>query len=250
MNTRNPFFDLERWRRVMQVVSQLPADTNCQISKLSLAHRLKNGQGDYIFNFNKDIPNRMAGDIVLDRSDCFIPVGFGLGFQFDTIERTGRAKIETYPIAASTAARGFINPDHAEAIFNGIFEIKFNTETVAESFPTEMFRTVPETQPIISKDSADAPYSVGLVPMYDFDRFIKPIPGELYMQGDVDTTFRISFNGTGANFDIAEASAPTTVSTTNAAYLRFMAYGFLMKSGSMQAKDMANKFREVLSRSI
>jgi len=249
MNTRNPFFDLERWRRLMTVVATMRDDVNCQISKLSLAKLLENGKGDYIFNFNKDILNRDAGDIGLDRNDCFVPVGFGLGIQFDTIkERTGRARIDTYPVAASVASRGFINPDHAEAIFNGLIDIRFNTETVAESFPTEMFRTVPETQPILSKDANNEPYSIGVIPQYNFAEFIKPIPGELYMQGDVDTTFKLIFNGTGANFDIAEASAPTVVSTTNAAYLRFMSYGFLMKSGSMQAKDMAAKFREILSR--
>lgn len=239
----NIFFDRDRW-------NQISAITNIegvfmQYSKLRLVKELLNGTGAYRFNFNKDDVNIELGDVALDRNDLFIPFATLLALQFDTIKRTGRAPLISYPIAASAAARGFINPEHVEALYNGIMEIKMNTTAVSDSFPLEGFRHVPETQPIIAKDINSEDYSIGAIPQFDFEKVAKQVVPVYFLQGDVDTTFTVMFNGQNADFSIAEAAAPTEASDTNRAYLVLEQFGILVKCGSNRPADIIEKLQSL-----
>jgi hypothetical protein len=243
MNNFNPFYDRRRWEKISQLAGR-NNDLFPQLSKLRLQKPLKNGINDYQFNFQKDFVNEQIGEVGLDRNDLFVPFSLGMFLQFDTLSSTandsyptGRAPLNTYPIEVSAASRGFLHPDHAEAIYNGFIEMKFNTSNTTDKFPMEIFRYVPETQPIVAKDADGAFYSVGAIPQYNIDKVMRELTPEYYIQGDVDTRWKLVFNGQNANFDIADAGE-SEKSETHQAYVTMLMIGALIKCGSNKPGDI------------
>lgn len=232
MTKQNIFFNRERYEKTLawcKANGIVP-----QESKLRVSVPLVNGMGQYEFDI-KEKADTIIGDVSLNRNDLFIPYGFALALMFDENIPTGKSSLLSYPILASKASEGFMTAD-AEAIYNGKLEIIIDQTQVNESFPTEVFRHVPETQPCVILDSDNNTVSTGLVPQFDMAEVMHPLAPAYFLQGTMDTKIKVTFNGNGSNFAIASTDNPTQASTTRSARLVFLSVGILVKNAADHAK--------------
>lgn len=233
MSKQNIFFDRERFEKV-----QAWCNANGvvpQISKLRVSQQLVNGQGLYRFDIKKEQANTLIGEVGLDRNDLFIPFAIGAMLQIDGKEATGKTPLLSYPVKASAAADGFMTDD-IEALYNGTMTIIMDQTEVNASFPMELFKHVPQTQPCVLLDSSNAAKSTGLVAEYDIQDVLVPLAPAYYFQGTVDTKLSVTFNGNGSDFSVASAATPTTADATKAARIVLYMSGVLVKGAAEKAK--------------
>lgn len=233
MSKQNIFFDRERFEKVQtwcKAHGVVP-----QISKLRVSQQLVNGQGLYRFDIKKERVNSLIGEVGLDRNDLFIPFAIGALLQIDSKEATGKTPLLSYPVKASAAADGFMTND-IEGLYNGILNIVFDQTEVNASFPMELFKHVPQTQPCVLLDSSDNAKSTGLVQEYDIQDVLVPLAPAYYFQGTVDSKLSITFNGNGSNFAVASQANPTTADATKAASIVLYMSGVLVKGAAEMAK--------------
>ena len=204
-----------------------------QYSKIKLSQPLKDGVGNYQFNINKDNVNASVGEVGIDRNDLFIPFGFGLFHTIDGVTPSGKYPLLSYPVQASANADGYRTKD-IEALYNGSLLIRLDQTQVNQSFPLEVFRYVPETQPI-----------AGVEAQFDIEAAMHQLVPNYFLQGTFDTKIEVAFNGTGSSFAVAEKATPTVASTTRQARLVFLMFGVLVKNGAEQPR--INVLRSALS---
>ena len=193
-----------------------------QTSKIKLSQPLQDGVGNYQFNINKDSVNASVGEVGIDRNDLFIPFGFGVFHTIDGVTPSGKTPLLSYPVQASANADGYLTED-IEALYNGSLQIRLDQTQVNQSFPMEVFRYVPETQPI-----------AGVKAQFKLEDALHQLVPNYFLQGTMDTKIEISFNGTGSSFAVAEKATPTTASTTRQARLVFFMVGVLIKNAADQ----------------
>ncbi|MDR0831137.1 MAG: hypothetical protein LBN95_13680 [Prevotellaceae bacterium] len=237
MNKQNIYYERERYARLLKAADALKIEL--QVSKLRYSQKLNNGIGSYVFPLkDQKYVNTLVGEVGLSRNDLFIPFSILWAFQFDSISQSGKAELVTYPLKANAATRGFINDADVEAFYNGYTLIKMANKEVSETFPNEVFRHIPETQPAIIFDAEGTAQSAGLKPQYDLQAAKFPLVPEYYIQGTTDCYISAVFNAQDSNFGIADPSAPTTPLTTSEARLVLLLDGVLLKEGADRSMDI------------
>lgn len=224
MSKQNIFFDRERFEKVQQWCKSHGVVP--QISKLRVSEKLVNGQGNYRFDIKKEHANTLVGEVGLDRNDLFIPFSLGLLLNIDAVEATGKTPLMSYPVLASENADGFLKSD-IEGLYNGILTILFDQTEINASFPLELFKHVPQTQP----------QAGAIVPEYDIQDILVPLAPAYYIQGTYDSKIAINFNGNGSDFSIASKATPTEVDATKCARVVLYMNGVLVKGAAEMAKS-------------
>lgn len=228
----NIIFDRNRFERVSAFCKRnglVP-----QYSKIRLSQELKNGQGNYTFEVTGKNATTAVGDVALNRNDLFIPFSIGLFLQNDTNVPSGKAPLLSYPVQLNSTIPHFQKPEDVEAIYNGLLEIKMDTTVVNESFPTEVFRIVPETQPV---GVVAGVVTSKVLPEFDLKDVMLPLAPEYYMQGTINTNINLSFNGNGANFGLCNTGTDAT-NTTHKSRVVLLMFGVLVKNGADRADDI------------
>ncbi|MDR1544465.1 MAG: hypothetical protein LBS50_08690 [Prevotellaceae bacterium] len=231
MNVINNSPSYEVRKKIFSVLSEWGKQNDCvpQESYLRLSKPLQNGVGHY--TFDPSVKAIVQGDKSLSEGDVFFGLGNIVGLMLDTDPvRTGAAPILTYPLLVSAASRGFIAEDIFR-LYYGILTRRTVQTQLNEGFPVAKFRVTPETQPTFIIDADGVSHSLGLQPEYDYERAINWFAINFVMNGKDSNMIELDFNGTDANFAVAEADQ-TTVSTTHKPYLVYEEFGFLMKGAA------------------
>lgn len=240
MSKQNIFFDRQRFDALKEWARK--NNVTAEISKIRLSRPLLNGVGNYKFNLEDKKMDLVEGDVALNRNDLFVPFAMGLFLIADTNEPTGKAPLLSYPLGANKQMRYFKNVADLEAIYNGQLQIVMNNTTVNASFPCELFRYVPETQPVSMLNSTNQEVSCGLIPEFDIQDAIYPLAPEYYFQGTVNTEISLLFNGRDSNFTVCEPANGADSTTHKARVVLFM-LGIKIVNGADSAKDVAKLIR-------
>ena len=224
---QNIFFDRQRFELVKDWCKH--NNVTPQLSKIRLSRELLNGVGAYDFFLDDQKMNMSVGDVALNRNDLFVPMALGVFIQIDEKNPSGKAPLYTYPLGKNKQLRYFKNVADVEAIYNGSLKIEMDTTVVNQSFPLEVFRYVPETQPVVMLDSTNKEQSVGLLPEFDCSDAMFPLAPEYYFQGKIDTKLSVVFNGQNSDFTVVEPSDDSD-SNTHKARLVLLMSGVLVKN--------------------
>jgi len=232
MTKQNILFNRKRYEKVIDWCEKNGVVP--QISKLRTGEQLQPGKGSYGFDVKRTGAN-IFGHTGLDRNDLFIPFGISICPVLDTMPRTGKKALMSYARRASVAADGFMTEDF-EAFYNGKMFIRIDQTQANESFPCEMFKWIPETQPIISMDADGNPYAVGLQDQFDIENVMVPIVPAYLLQGTSDIRIDVDFYGVNADFSVATKDNPTQANANYVAHIDLIMIGVLVKGAADSSK--------------
>lgn len=233
---QNIFFDRQRFEVLKDWCKK--EKVTPQLSKIRLSRELRDGVGAYEFLLDDKKMDLVAGDVALNRNDLFVPMSIGLFLQVDEKNPSGKAPLYTYPLGKNRQLRYFKKVEDVEAIYNGLMKIEMDTTVVNQSFPCEVFRWVPETQPVMMLDSSNKEQTTGLLPQFDASESMFPLAPEYYFQGTIDTKISVLFNGQNSNFTVVEPTDDSD-SSTHKARLVLLMTGVLVKNAADKAIDVS-----------
>jgi len=153
--------------------------------------------GTYKFDLKKDPSLARATENLLKRGDLFVANSIGLALMAELDAAKGTAPLVSYPIQASTALptglKGFTNTN-GFAVYNGFLTMKTGQVVNIAKFPTAPFLHIPETQPgLYATGATFVATGAGIMPRFNLDDVLLPLPEELVFSGNKDQPIRLEF---------------------------------------------------------
>jgi hypothetical protein len=232
MSKKNIEFDRQRYKEALDFYGRKENGMlNPQYSFLRFEAKFEAGKAQYEWLVNQSAGNPRRTERYLKRNDLFIAKGLCVGIMVEADAKPGHGPVMFYPVLDSDALpagyEGLANAD-AEALYNGALSIITGQTSNFNAFPLDEFRVVPQTQPVAMVNAAGtALVSSGLIPQWNMEDILYPMPERFVFAGTQDQKIQIAF-----------PALPTTdikpAAVGHSAYLVVIVKGWLVEGGTSE----------------
>ena len=194
-------------------------------SKLRIEAQIVDGVGRYQFDIKKtNILN--SREVSLDRNDVFVPNFMGLFLALQSNTNPADEILMSFPaindgVNPSGYAKGF-QSQSIEALYNGKLVWLVDNGVLLNSYPTERFKKVPQTQKAFVLDSQDAAKAESIETEWNILDACDVIIPKITIAGTRDHNITVNFDANGLTFPVTSGYTP---------YLVFFLDGYLIKGG-------------------